>query len=164
MAEATHQDAGFSQQTIERVTHPGYLGSLDTVNGVVSEFVSEISADLATLDPSVSMDEHIQRHTLICRRYAGRWAGKDPAYIPMPYQQNPAYLRYLLDQANIEAKTVEDGVYCLFVQMLQNVYSITDRLASGQLTDDIGKWQLDGMMEYVATALMGLDLSEYHDV
>lgn len=164
MAEqTTHNDSGFSPQTLALVNQDGYLGDMAVVNAIVSEFVSEISADLATMDPSVSMDEHIQRHTLICRRYAGRWAGKDPAYIPMPYHGNPAFLRYLLDQANIDAKSTEDGVYCLFVQLLQNIYSITDRLASGQLTDDIGKWQLDGMVEYIVTALMGMDLSEYHE-
>ncbi len=164
MAEQpTHNDMGFSPQIMAQVTHDGYLGDTAVVSGIIGEFVGEIGADLATLDPTVSQDQHIQRHTAICRRYAERWAGKDPAYKPMPYHGNPAFLRYLDDQANIDAKTTEDGVYILFCQLLTDMYSITDRLASGAIDDQTGKDQLDGMMEYVSTALMGLDLSEYHD-
>ncbi len=156
-------DPGFSPQALKFISRKGDLGDLTVVNALISQFVGEVSQDLAALDPLLSQDEHIQRHLGICRRYAGRWGGKDPAYVPMPWHDEPAFLRFLLDHANIEAKTTEDGAYCLFALLLQNLYSITDRLASGQITDEIGQWQLDGMMEYVATVLLGGDMSEYEE-
>ena len=161
--QLAQNDPGFSLQTLKPMPQEGDLGDLTVVNALISQFVGEVSQDLAALDPSLSQDEHIQRHLVICRRYASRWGGKDPAYIPMPWHGQPAFLQFLLDHAHIEASTAEDGVYCLFALLLKDLYSITDRLASGKITDEIGQWQLAGMMEYVATVLLGGDMSEYEE-
>lgn len=163
MMHLPQNDPGFSLQTLKPISREGDLGNLAVVNALIGQFVGEASQDLAALDPSLSQDEHIQRHLGICRRYASRWGGKDPAYTPMPWHREPTFLQFLLDHVNIEAKIAEDGVYYLFALLLQDLYSITDRLASGQITDETGQWQLDGMMEYVATILLGGDMSEYEE-
>ena len=157
------QHPGFSPPTLNLLSQEGYLGDTSIVSELIGQFVGEIGQDLATLDPTLSNDDHIQRHIGICHRYASRWAGQDPAYTPMPWHASPAFLQFLSDHANIEADNPESGVYCLFALLLKDLYSITDRLASGKITDDIGKWQTVGIMEYVATVLLGLDMSEYEE-
>jgi hypothetical protein len=154
-------DPGIARQTLNLIGQPGYLGDTEVVNGLVSQFVGEISTDLATLDPTLTQEAHIERHMAICRRYAEMWAGKNKDYQPQPFHQNPAYLRYLHQGLNIKADTVEDAVYCLFAMLLKDLYGFTEAKASEQLTDDDLKWQLEADMEFFATALLGLDLSEY---
>jgi hypothetical protein len=154
-------DPGFAPQTLDLINQPGYLGDTQVVNELVGQFVGEISTDLANLDPTLSQEAHIQRHLAICRRYAEMWAGKNKDYQPQPFHQNPAYLRYLHQGVNIRADTTEDAVYCLFGLLLKDLYGFTDAKAAGTLTDENLEWQLEGAMEYFATALLGLDLSEY---
>lgn len=64
---------------------------------------------------------------------------------------------------DIEAKTTEDAVYCLFGLLLKDLYGWTEALSAGQMKNEDVKWQLDAALEYYVTALLGLDLSEYRN-
>lgn len=154
-------DPGFRPETLRQINHPGDLGDLDVVAGIVGDFVQAISHDLAHLNPQLSMDDHIQRHVQMAQCHAQYWKGEHPDYAPTRWHQDGACLTFWRDQAGITANTPCEGAYCLLVQVLQEIYRITDHLIAEKITDQQAYQQTAHIMEYAVRALVGLDLAEY---